>query len=183
LIAGAILCLVPVFTARADLSLFGSYWDNIARATAQNDVEKVRQLVTGGNPINQYDDDNRTGLQVAAINGNVQIAAILIKAGANLNPKDKLGNTPLHYAADRNHPEIVSLLLDAGAAIDPENRNGMTPLMLAASRGETDIVQSLLAKGANPRKSDFTGRDAISWAQDGHRQTTVQVLQRALAKR
>jgi hypothetical protein len=44
-------------------------------------------------------------------------------------------------------------------------------------------VQALLAKGANPRKTDFTGRDALGWAQDSRRAAIVQVLQRASAKR
>ncbi|HEX3861168.1 MAG TPA: ankyrin repeat domain-containing protein [Stellaceae bacterium] len=184
LFGGVVLVLVfSVVGARAELSLFGSYWDNVARATAQNDAYKVRQLIAAGNDPNELDDDGRTGLLVAATNGNMQIAAILIKSGAHLNVKDKLGNTPLHYATDRDHPDMAELLLDAGAPVDPENRNGMTPLMVAASHGYAEIVQALLAKGANVRKTDFTGRDSIGWAQESHRPAVIQLLQRAVAKR
>jgi ankyrin repeat protein len=186
-LGGAVLVLLVLLgaagSARAELSLFGSYWDNVARATAQNDALKVRQLVGGGNNPNEVDDNGRTGLQIAAINGNMQIAAILLKANAHLDLKDKLGNTALHYAIDRNQVEMAQLLLDAGAAIDPDNKNGMTPLMLAASRGSMALVQALLAKGANVRKTDFTGRDALSWAAESHRPAVVQALQRAAAKR
>jgi ankyrin repeat protein len=45
------------------------------------------------------------------------------------------------------------------------------------------LVQALLAKGANVRKTDFTGRDALSWAAESHRPAVVQALQRAAAKR
>jgi ankyrin repeat protein len=173
------LLLTANFPARAALALFGSYWDNVARATEQNDPYKVQQLVTAGNDPNELDDDGRTGLLIAAINGNLQIAAILLKAGAHTNVKDRLGNTPLHYAADRNHADMAKLLLNVGAPVDAENKNGMTPLMLAASRGYVDIVQSLLAKGANARKTDFTGRDAIGWASESHRPIVAQLLQRA----
>jgi ankyrin repeat protein len=55
--------------------------------------------------------------------------------------------------------------------------------MLAASHGNLQLVQALLAKGADPRKSDFTGRDALSWAKAGHRTGVVQALQRVLVKR
>jgi ankyrin repeat protein len=186
-LGGAVLVLLVLLgaagSARAELSLFGSYWDNVARATAHNDAFKVRQLVGAGNNPNEVDDDGRTGLQIAAINGNMQIAAILLKANAHLDLKDKLGNTALHYAIDRNQVEMAQLLLDAGAAIDPDNKNGMTPLMLAASRGNMALVQALLAKGANVRKTDFTGRDALSWAAESHRPAVVQALQRAAAKR
>jgi uncharacterized protein len=182
-LACAIVVLLAPAAARAELSLFGSYWDNVARAAAQNDAFKVRQLVGSGTNPNQVDDDGRTGLQIAAINGNLQIAAILLKASAHLDLKDKLGNTALHYAADRNQVPMAQLLLDVGAAVDPDNKNGMTPLMIAASRGNIEIIQALLAKGANVRKTDFTGRDALSWASEGRRPAVVQALQRAAAKR
>jgi ankyrin repeat protein len=142
--------------------------DNVARAAAANDATTVRQMVSDHNP-NQVDDEGRTGLLIAATNGNMQIAAILIKAGANLAAKDKLGNTPLHLAGERNQVEMAQLLIDVGAPVDADNRMGMTPLMVASSRGNAAIVQALLAKGANPRKTDFTGRDALSWATDSRR--------------
>ena len=183
LVAGVIVALLLAPAgARADSGLFGAYWSNVSRAAAANDALKVRQLVGELSP-NQVDDQGRTGLQNAAINGNLQIAAILIKAGANLDLRDKLGNTALHLAVDRNQVEMAQLLIDVGAALDLDNRAGMTPLMIAASRGNTAIVQALLNKGANARKTDFTGRDALSWANDSRRPAVVQLLQRAASKR
>jgi uncharacterized protein len=183
LVGAALVLLLAAANARADLNLFGAYWDNVARMAALNDASKVRQLVGSGSDPNQIDDEGRTGLQIAAINGNLQIAAILIKANAHLDLKDRLGNTALHYATDRNRIEMAQLLLDVGAAVDPQNRNGMTPLMIAASRGNIAIVRALLAKGANVRQTDFTGRDALSWAADSHRSAVIQALRRAAAKR
>lgn len=182
LLAGVVAFLFAPAVARSELALFGSYYDNIARAAAANDAMKVRQLVGDHSP-NQVDGEGNTGLRIAAANGNLQIAAILIKAGANLDLRDKLGNTALHLAVDRNQVEMAQLLIDVGAALDIDNRNGMTPLMVAASRGNAAIVQALLAKGANVRKTDFTGRDALSWANDSRRQAVVQLLQRAASKR
>jgi uncharacterized protein len=179
-IAGLSL-LIAGGEVRADWSPFDVYYDNVARAAAQGDAGKVRRLVGSGSSPNETDDQTRTGLHVAAINGNLQIAAILIKAGAKIDVSDKLGNTPLHYAADRNQVEVTKLFLDLGAAPDPVNRNGMTPLMIAASRGDIEIVNALLGKGANPRKTDFTGRDAVGWAGDSRRPIVVQTLQRATA--
>ena len=169
--------------AHADIALFSSYFNNVARAAAQNDAEAVRQLVGGGdgNP-NQVDEQSRTGLHYAAINGNLQIIAILVKADAKLNVPDQLGNTPLHLAADQNQTAAAKLLLDVGAAVDPQNKDGLTPLMIAASHGNLELVRALLAKGASPTKTDYTGRDALSWAQDGHRPAVVDALTRAQAK-
>jgi uncharacterized protein len=165
--------------SRADINLFGDYWDNVARAAAQNDTGRVRALVAdGGNP-NQVDEQSRTALHYAATNGNLTIVAILIKASAKLDAKDKLGNTPLHLAADRNQAEVAQLLLDVGAPVDPENKNGMTPLMIAANRGNIEIVRALLSKGASVTKTDFTGRDAAGWAAESHRPAVVQAIKRA----
>jgi ankyrin repeat protein len=179
-IAGLAL-LLSAGRTRAEFNLFNSYYDNIARAAAENDTAKVRQLVTSGSNPNETNEESRTGLHIAAINGNLSIAAILIKGRARLDITDKLGNTPLHYAADRNQIEMATLLLDASAAADPTNRNGVTPLMIAAGRGDLEIVRTLLAKGANPSRTDFTGRDAVGWASDSRRPLVIQALQRAAA--
>jgi ankyrin repeat protein len=167
--------------AKADWSPFATYWQNVARAAAQNDAASVEQMVgTGGNP-NQTDEEGRTGLHICAMNGNVPIARILLRAGAKLNVTDRLGNTPLHLAAERSQNEIAELLIDAGAKLDIENNSGMTPLMIAASRGDLELVRALLAKGANVAKTDYTGRDAAGWAEDSHRPAVIQAIRRALA--
>ena len=93
--------------------------------------------------------------------------------------KDRLGNTALHAATERNQIEMAELLIDLGADLNSENKNGMTPLMIAARHGNATLVKALLAKGANARKTDFTGRDAVSWAQESRRPAVVQMLQRA----
>ncbi|MGC2202794.1 MAG: ankyrin repeat domain-containing protein [Stellaceae bacterium] len=178
-LAAAIAAVLASSAAHAQLSLFGSYWDNVARAARQDDAAHVRELVANDVNPNQIDEEALTGLHYAAMNGNLSIIAILIKAKAKLDPKDKLGNTPLHLAADRNQVDAAQLLLDVGAPVDPENKNGMTPLMLAASRGNLEIVQALLAKGASISKTDFTGRDAAGWAAESHRPAVMHAIKRA----
>ena len=78
---------------------------------------------------------------------------------------------------------MAELLIDIGADLNSENKNGMTPLMIAARHGNATLVKALLAKGANARKTDFTGRDAVSWAQESRRPAVVQMLQQAVARR
>src|SRR6266851_3830824 len=164
---------------RAQLNPFGSYYENLARAAKQNDSGAVRALIGNNANPNQTDEESRTGLHYAAVNGNLRIIAILIKAGAKLDPKEKLGNTPLHLAAERDQAEAAQLLLDAGAAVDAENKNGMTPLMMAASRGNVEIVNALIAKGADVAKTDYTGRDVAGWAADSRRPAVIQAIKRA----
>lgn len=172
--------------AHADISSalnpFSNYYDNVARAAEANDVNKVRALLASGNSVNQTEEDSqRTGLHTAAINGNLQIAAILIKAGGRVDARDNLGNTPLIYSADHDHVELAKLLMDVGAQVDAENKNGMTALMVAAKDGEVEMVRTLLARGANPNKSDYTGRDSLGWALDSHRPAVIALLKDAQA--
>ena len=181
--AGAVALFFAAAPAHADLALFGSYWENVARAAAANDAAQVSQLINSGKSPNDVDDNGRPALDIAVVNGNLQIAAILIKAKARLDVRDRLGNTPLHLATEHHQVEMAKLLIDVGAPVDAEDHNGVTPLMIAARRGYLDIGEALLAKGANPRKTDFTGHDALSFATDSHRTAVVQVLQRAAARR
>jgi ankyrin repeat protein len=182
----ALLALAAAAPAHADISSalnpFGNYYNNIARAAEANDVAKVRALLSSGNSVNETEaDSQRTGLHTAAINGNLQIAAILIKAGARIDARDNLGNTPLIYAADHGHIEMAKLLIDVGAQVDADNKNGMTPLMVAAKDGEVEMVRILLTRGANPNKSDYTGRDSLGWALDSHRPAVIAILKDAQA--
>ena len=158
---------------------FSKYYENVARAAKQNDAGTVRSIIANGGYPDQADEEGRTGMHYGAINGNLQIIAILVKGGAKLDPKEKLGNTPLHLAADRSQVEAAKLLLDAGATVDAENKDGMTPLMITASHGNIEIVQALLAKGASITKTDYTGRDAAGWASESHRPAVLQAIKRA----
>jgi len=183
-LAVAMLCAAA--SARADiaskLNPFGEYYNNIPRAAQGNDVGKIRMLLTDGYSPNQTDENGgTTGMHVAAGSGNLQIIAILFKAGADINQKDNVGSTPLDYAAEHDRLEAVKLLLDMKANVDAENKNGMTPLMFAAKTGDIETVRALLAHGANPNKNDYTGRDAVGWALESHRQAVVQMLKDAAA--
>ena len=86
---------------------FSQYYENVARAAKQNEAGLVRSIIANGGYPDQADEMGRTGMHYAAINGNLQIIAILIKGGAKLDVKEKLGNTPLHLAADSNQVEAA----------------------------------------------------------------------------
>jgi uncharacterized protein len=181
-LVGAVAGVAAVPVRAQLMNPFTKYWENVVHSVEKNDAAAVEQLLASGSSPNGTNDAGRTGLHIAALNGNAEIADLLIKAGAWIDVKDPLGNTPLFYAADRDHVDVVDLLLAAGASPNQQNRGGVTPLMAAAQRGNVQIVQALLAKGGDPRKTDFTGRDAVSWAEEDHREMVVETLRRAASR-
>jgi uncharacterized protein len=181
--AALIVALAPGARAQLNLNPLSSYYQNIPRAAKANDVGKIRQLLSDDTSPNQTDEDGgTTGMHVSASSGNLQIMAILYKAGADINARDPVGNSPLDLAAVHDQLEAAKLLLEMKARVNDQNKNGMTALMFAAKAGDVEMVHYILEAGGNPNISDYTGRDAVGWAQESHRPLVVQALRNAQAK-
>jgi uncharacterized protein len=178
------LCLLVLAASavRAEINLLPDRNCNIAFAAQNNDVERVQDLLTKGTNPNTVDGDGRTALIYAATAGNAPVAKLVLDAGAKTTLLDKSGNSALHYAAERGNVEVLRLMLDAKAPPDLLNKQGATPLLIAAGRGRAEAVRLLLDRGASVAKQDYTGRDALSWAQDNRQNGIVQILRKAGAK-
>ena len=83
----ALVVVTAAAAVRAD-----DYFGNAARAARANNAEALRGLLAGEDAKpNDTDEEQRTALHYAAINGNGAIIAILVKAGAKLDAADRLG--------------------------------------------------------------------------------------------
>jgi ankyrin repeat protein len=153
--------------ARAQIftNQFNSAWYTIVSAAAGNNITDVRAFIAKRVNVNEADPRGRTALSFAAELGNAEMAKELLDAGASPDQRDKLGDVPLHWAANNGRVEVIKVLLAGHAAVDASDRQGITPLMSAISHNQAGSVRALLAGGADPRKQDFTGRDAFGWAQ------------------
>ena len=160
--AALILLLCPrSFAQGADFSRF----NDIATVAARGKTDELIRLLESGRPPNLADDNGETALHYAAQLGDQRMAQALLYYKAAVDPRDQFGNTPLHWAAQRGDTAILQMLIDAKAVIDPQNKQGVTPLMMAAKAGQGQAVRLLLRTGADPRRADFTGRDAAGWAE------------------
>lgn len=141
-------------------------WYTVADAAAQNETRQVENLLKAGDrdPDAIESQGGRTALGWAASFDNLEMAKLLLHYGAHVDARDRLGNTALHYAAERGTIDFMRLLIANKATVDAPNRQGLTPLMIAGEHGEVAAVRLLIASGADPRKQDFTGRDAFGWA-------------------
>jgi uncharacterized protein len=162
LAVAAILLLAPEH-GRAQLMTFPE-WYTLANAAANNKPEEVAFILHRGDNPNFIDSLGRTPLGYAAANGNTAILKLLLDAGARADLRDTFGGMPLHWAARTGRIEAVRMLLKAKAPVDAADKQGITPLMIAADANLGDIVRALLEAGADPKKQDFTGRDAMGWA-------------------
>jgi uncharacterized protein len=141
-------------------------WYGIANAASHNDMAQVQELLLKG----EYDPDaidshgGRTALDYAVSFDNTAMAALLLDHGALIDARDRDGNTALHWAAARGKLASMRLLIARKATIDAANRQGITPLIVAVQDMQPAAVRLLLENGADPKKQDFTGRDAFGWA-------------------
>jgi uncharacterized protein len=172
------LLVVPVgggVRAQSLSDQFNSVYYTIVSAAAANKIDDVRVFIAKRVNINDVDPQGRTALSYAAEIGNAQMAKELLDARASPDQRDKVGNAPLHWAARNGRVEVINILLARHATVDVQDRQGLTPLMSAAAHNQVNSVKALLAGGADPRKQDFTGRDAFGWA--AGQATIVRLLQ------
>jgi uncharacterized protein len=163
-LAGALVLLLAPGHGRAQLFTFPD-WYTLASAAANNRADEVAFILRRGDNPNFLDGMGRPPLSYGAANGNIEIVKLLLASGARADFRDAFGGTPLHWAAQAGRNEVVKLLLQAKAPVDAANKQGITPLMMAAEANKSDVVRALLEAGADPRKQDFTGRDAMGWAE------------------
>ena len=139
----------------------------LIEAVLADDLDAVKALLAGGSkPDDEVDEEGRTPLLNAAIDGKIEIARALIQAGAGVDFRDGLGNTALHYAAQEYRPEVSRTLLDAGATVDLEDIHGNSPLWRAVfhSRGRGDLIEILLAAGADRGRRNKRGKSPLDLA-------------------
>lgn len=90
----------------------------LLEAVIKEDVPQVLELLAEGTDPNSGDGLNNPLLQIAAANGNIQIAANFILNGADVNRLNRAGQSPLAFAARFGHTDIVELLIEWGADVN-----------------------------------------------------------------
>jgi len=130
-----------------------------------------------GTDLNFRNAEGETPLMLAALKGQLSLAAQMIERGADVNQP---GWTPLHYAATGGVPAMVGLMLKHHAFVDAESPNGTTPLMMAAQYGSPEAVKLLLDAGAQPQQKNQQGLNAMDFAQRGARPDAVKIIGAAL---
>jgi len=109
-------------------------------ACKTGDVKTVGRFLSRGGNVNELGDFRNSLANVAVINGQNGVLALLIAKGADLNKPNATGLTPLHNAAMRDNAEAARMLLDAG--VDPNQVN-------ALDRGKAALHYAAIYEGLN----------------------------------
>ncbi len=70
--------------------------------------------------MNHKNLEENTPIQIASLEGHLEIVNLLLKANADVNESSGLGS-PISIAVEQNHVEIVKTLLKANAITDEAN--------------------------------------------------------------
>jgi ankyrin repeat protein len=124
-------------------------------AAQDGDVNRLREVLARGHPVNAFDDIGMTPLHYAARGEHYEAAEFLIRSGADVNAHDesRIGNTPLGQVAGECSLRMAHLLVDAGADPTIPGWMQLTALHRAENRkqGDGPQVYELLLKAAESR--------------------------------
>lgn len=127
-----------------------------------NHMEILRILLRAGTDPN-IRGEHVPALHVAAVNDNVEAAAILLEHGAEINIRDAVNNdTALMYGVRDGKLKVAEYLLTRGADPNITDKQGFAPLHVAVARNDIELVKRLLSHGAaiNARTTGH-GRTAL----------------------
>ena len=131
--------------------------------------------------IDCQDENGRTALHAAAVEGFCDTATVLVAEGADVLATDVDGSSPLHFAAAACSSSFINLLLDAGADVNMKNRSGKLPIHYAAGFGNLGVVCDLLKRGSI-LVADNQGITPESYAIEKSHTTTAQIIRSNMKK-
>jgi ankyrin repeat protein len=118
-------------------------------------VERARELLDSGAPVDGRAPDGSTSLHRAAREAHAALVELLLARGADPALADTAGWTALHHAAggpdrgpegEASRERIVALLLERGAPVGAPT-GGATPLEVARRFGRARVEEALRAAG------------------------------------
>lgn len=150
----------------------------IHSACLMGKIDRVQQLLDQGASIETMDDQGRTPLWLAAMQGYEHLAHFLLERRADLDVRVETANpcrTPLQIAAMYNHWPVVDYLLREGAG--PAESSSFSILHKACATGALVVVRTLLARGVNPNSLDSGRTPLHQAARYDHSEIVVALLE------
>ncbi len=144
--------------------------DALLKAAHSGAVQKIRELLAAGAPLEARDVNRKTAVMLAADSGHSEAFGVLVEAGADLHAVGFGQMDLLEVAARAGNVTIVRFLLERGLPVNghwqgpaaPALRKfgHQTPLIQATLHGRVEVVRMLLEAGAD-RQAKADGKTAL----------------------
>lgn len=140
-------CRKPKQAATSDLQKAGYSLttDDAFRASAQNEVEILKQFAKSGYDLSTKNQVGDTLLHASATSGAQEAAEYLLDRGLAIDTPGAKNRTPLMAAVVAGQSDMAAYLLRQGADPRAKDSDGYTPLMLAVREGQAAPVEELAA--------------------------------------
>jgi len=141
----------------------------LSRACNNNDLEAARaRFAERPEDLNMADNAGNTPLQIAALEGFVEIVKFLLENGADVDTRNIDHETPLIDAVENGHVEVIKLLLDYEANPRLANAKGDEPYELVPADDENYAeIRKLLASAKEHEIKRRRSNDHVEHVRDG----------------
>ena len=140
-------------------------------------VEMIKLLMAHNVDVNRQSKKREAALDVASIDGNLEVVKALISPRTKLSQRTLEGSWSLMLAARYGHTEVVKVLLDAGCPVNEVRQvDQATALSMAAYHGHGEAAACLVARGSEIDHSTLDGKTALYFAAAGAAPSTVRTL-------
>ncbi len=150
--------------------------DAFARAVATRHRPLVDLCFAAQLDLNAPDEDGRTPLLLATLQGDWEIVRRLLNAGAGVDAADARGTTPLMAAAMHGNVEILRAFSERKASADAADKQGRAALHYAIAAAKLDAIEFLLPLTTNPAATCADGNNALGMACETHDAKIVQAV-------
>jgi ankyrin repeat protein len=144
-------------------------------------VKTNRLLTEKRTSLNEFENDNKFQLHLAASSENVKRIKLSNDEGGIAEPVTKIPGTPLNVAALRGNLKTIELLIEKGASVNAianESNDNQTPLHWAAKSRKSETAKLLIEKGAHvnaPANDNVTSLHIA--AQSGNLETVALLIE------
>jgi len=145
----------------------------LIQAVSSGNVKKLDNLLRQGISPNVRDDQQRSALNWAAVQGHIAIVRMLLLHGANPDKTTPEGWTPLKLAERKGHTAVAYLLSNCSSANSgrrPEvghllgDRAALMKMMFNCDDEDIEIIRTLLQRGISPNLDNGYGVTILSGA-------------------
>lgn len=150
----------------------------VSWAAQEGRLGLLQALVQGGAVVNHFDEEGRTPLARASLNGHEVVVRLLLKNGADVDAHDYNDEeSALINASLGGHEAVVRLLIEHGANIEAHYlMTGGTALTWASYHGHEAIARLLIENKANLNASDHSGRTPLIMASSNGHEAVARLL-------